>query len=111
MPKVQKTVHGIRLNLDPRIFTDVRVTRPLFALMGSSRDGSDEELAREAAKDAEMRDELAQAIFGDDINRIEGKLRERNDGFLSDTDWTAFIIDTIKTYQKNDNARPVTEQA
>lgn len=106
MAKVRKTVHGIRLDIDPRIFTDVAFVDAMTLLMEDEDTDDEEEQASRGADAMKAVKEMAGIVFGDNLKKIQKKLRDENDGFLDYETWIQFIVDVMGTYQKNSDARP-----
>lgn len=104
---MKKTVKGIHLDLDPRIFEDIEVLELSAKTATPAPDDlSDVERARFGSQRILDIKALSMALFGDDYERVQKELRAKNDGFLTFEEWTKFVNATQKAYQKKDDARP-----
>lgn len=115
--KVAKTIDGIDLNIDMRVFSDMRFIRAFTGLFRlrkkheQAQDAGDAEAASEIT--AEMMDALdgvAGLIFRDDAERVQGEFMAAHDGFLPFEEWLSFVGDVVMAYQKNGDARPAPER-
>lgn len=105
---MKKTVDGIKLDIDPRIFSDVAFIDGMTALMLVNNDNDDEEEQAEQSAQAmnELR-EVAALVFGKQLKPIQKKLREQGEGFLSYDKWIEFIVDVVNAFQQeNDESNP-----
>lgn len=114
--RVTKTIDGIKVTVDVRALSDMRLVRTMTALLKLEKrrdeagDEGNAELFGELALEMMDRlDDVAKLIFGDDSQAVQDALAEKNDGYLSFMDWYSFISDVLQRYQKNFDARPLPE--
>ena len=115
--KVAKTIDGIDLNIDVRVFSDMRFIRTFTGLFKlkqrheRAQDDGDAETA--SVTTTEMMDALdnaAELIFREDTERVQDEFMAAHDGFLPFEEWLSFVADVVTVYQKNGDARPAPER-
>lgn len=104
---MKKTVKGIHLDLDPRVFEDMDVLElSAKTAVPAPENMTKEEQARFGSQRIVDITNLAKALFRDDYERVRAEFRAKNDGYITFTEWTKFLDATQKAYQKKDDARP-----
>lgn len=79
MAKETKTVHGIKVTVDPTIFNDWDFSMDLAEML----EEVDEDSTEAAVKRIKTLNRVVDALFGEDqFSKIKAKLRDQNDGHL-----------------------------
>lgn len=114
--KVTKTIDGVKVTVDVRAFSDMRLIRLMAELFKldkeneqAGKDGETEAFGEIAIEMMDKLDGVAALIFGDECEAVQEAFAAKNDGYLSFDGWMTFISETIEAYQKNANARPAPE--
>lgn len=104
---MKKTVQGITLDLDPRIFNDILTVEMFASVMTPIPDDLDE-VGKQAAIAERIRDVMAlsRRIFGAKFDAVYAELGARNGGYVEQDEWAQFLNDVLLAYQKNAHARP-----
>lgn len=114
--RVTKTISGVKVTVDPRTFTDIRFIRRFSELMKldakMDKAGEDGDVGSVGELTLELLDgldALAEDIFKGDVDAVRDKVAEENGGYLPFDVWLGFLMDVVKAFQKNPNARPAPE--
>lgn len=112
--KLTKTVDDIEVTVNPRVFVDMRFMRQMTQLRKlqkvkeDAEKNDDQEALEQASVDfMDAIESISTDVFGDELDKVQDALREKNGGYLSYDEWIDFFLDVTKAYQKNPDAHPV----
>lgn len=94
MAKETREVRGIKVSVDPRLFTDWDFVMKMSEAMGGF--GGDEASVEDSIRGMRITDDLlTQALGAEQKAMVFDKIRENNDGFIPVQEVTLFLADLM----------------